>query len=145
MSGSVSPLYAPANILGQAGVVFGHDLTSEAALTKLSYLLALPDLTTQDIARQMSLSIRGELTEQSKTLFQHPKGALTPRLASLTALGYAIAQGDLNGVREVMRSEPEWLLNEADYTGNTPLVSWPSRCFCVLGTIASMAWATRRR
>ena len=124
MSGSVSPLYAPANILGRVGVVFGHDLTSEAALTKLSYLLALPNLTIQDVTRQMSVSIRGELTEQSETLFEHPKGApLSPHVASLTGLGYAIAQGDIQAVREAMRGEPEWLLNEADYEGNTPLVS----------------------
>ncbi len=123
LAGSVKPLYAPANVLGQAGVVFGHDLTSEAALTKLSYLLALPNLTTKDVVRQMSVSIRGELTEESKTLFEHPKGYLAPRLASLTALAYAIAQGDVQAVREVIRAEPEWLLNEADYDGNTPLVS----------------------
>jgi lysophospholipase len=123
MSGSVSPRYASANILGRAGVVFGHDMTSEAALTKLAYLLALPDLSVEDVARRMSVSIRGELSEQSRTLFQHPKESLSPQLASLTALGYAIAKGDLDAVREVMRGEPEWLLNEADYTGNTPLVS----------------------
>jgi lysophospholipase len=29
MVGSVSPLYAPATALGRAGVVFGHDMTSE--------------------------------------------------------------------------------------------------------------------
>ena len=29
MVGSVSPLYAPATVLGRAGVVFGHDMTSE--------------------------------------------------------------------------------------------------------------------
>ena len=138
MSGSVSPLYAPANILGQAGVVFGHDLTSEAALTKLSYLLALPDLTVQDVTRQMSESIRGELTEQSETLFEHPKGAppSSPRLASLTGLGSAIGQGDLQAVREVMRAEPEWLLNEADPEGNTPLVSL---------LISMLGWEDERR
>lgn len=98
-------------------------MTSEAALTKLAYLLGLPDLTTKEVARRMSVSIRGELTEHSRTLFEHPKGSLSPKQASVTALGYAIATGDLDHVREVMRSEPEWLLNEPDYMGNTPLVS----------------------
>ena len=73
----------------------------------------------------MTVSIRGELTETSQTLFTHPNRQLTPKLASLAALGYAIAKGDLEGVREVMRGEREWLLNEADYSGNTPLVSSP--------------------
>jgi lysophospholipase len=71
----------------------------------------------------MTISLRGELTESSQTLFTHPNGQLTPKLASLAALGYAITKGDLEGVREVMRGEREWLLNEADYSGNTPLVS----------------------
>jgi len=71
-SGSVSPLYAPATILGNAGVVFGHDLTTEAALTKLSFLLALPGLSYEDIVSQMQYSIRGEITEMVTEQFKHP-------------------------------------------------------------------------
>jgi len=71
-SGFVSPLYAPATVLGNAGVVFGHDLTTEAALTKLSFLLALPDLDYTDIVTQMQLSIRGEMTELANIQFSHP-------------------------------------------------------------------------
>ncbi|KAI9775574.1 MAG: hypothetical protein M1816_005892 [Peltula sp. TS41687] len=119
--GSVSPIYAAANVLGQAGVVFGLDLTTEAALTKLSYLLALPNLSSQEVARQMSVSIRGELTEHVKTSFQHPNGTLSPKVVNLAALGYAITRGDAEGVKELMKGEPAVLLNEADYSGNTPL------------------------
>jgi lysophospholipase len=124
LSGSVSPLYAPATILGRAGVVFGQDLTSEAALTKLAYLLALPDATPEEVAARMSVSIRGELTETTRTHFEHPKsGALTPALSSLTALGYAIQKGNLQEARDIIRGEPRWLLNDADYQLNTPVVS----------------------
>ena len=122
MTGSVNPLYEPAMLLGRAGVVPGHDLTSEAALTKLSYLLALPDSASEEVARQMSVSIQGELTEQARTVFQHPNGQLSPRLANLTALGYAITKGDLEEVRDIVRGESRVLLNDADYSGNTPLV-----------------------
>lgn len=59
-NGFVSPLYAPGTALGRAGVVFGHDLTTEAALTKLGYLLAVQDLSFGDITEKMALSIRGE-------------------------------------------------------------------------------------
>lgn len=124
LSGSVSPLYAPATILGRAGVVFGQDLTSEAALTKLAYLLALPDATPEKVAARMSVSIRGELTEETRTHFQHPQnGSLTPQLSNLAALGYAIQKGDLQQTRDIIRSEARWLLNDADYNLNTPVVS----------------------
>lgn len=68
-SGSVSALYAPATVLGNAGVVFGQDLTTEAALTKLSFLLAMPELDYVDVVAQMQACIRGEMTEDTGTLF----------------------------------------------------------------------------
>ena len=53
-------------------MVFGHDLTTEAALTKLSFLLALPGLSYEDIVTQMQYSIRGEITEMVTEQFKHP-------------------------------------------------------------------------
>lgn len=124
LTGSVSPLYAPAMVLGRAGIVPGHDLTTEGALTKLSYLLGLPNITTAEVTRLMSVSLRGELTERSGTQqFSHlaqeqPQAA---RQAHLSKLSYAIAEGDLAQFREIMTYEPESLLNEADYSGSVPL------------------------
>ncbi|KAI4672168.1 uncharacterized protein J4E78_000668 [Alternaria triticimaculans] len=125
LSGSVSALYAPGAYLGRAGVVFGQDLTSEAALTKLAYLLALPDATPEEVAKRMSVSLRGELTETTRTHFEHPSrsGVLTPELSSLTALGYAVQKGDLQATKDIIRGEPRWLLNDADYQMNSPVVS----------------------
>jgi lysophospholipase len=125
LNGSVSPTYAPATILGRAGVVFGQDLTTEAALTKLAYLLAHPNAHPAEVAKQMMLSIRGELTEATRTHFEHPSksGLMTPELTSLTALGYAVQRGDLQETRDIIRSERRWMLNDADYQGCTPVVS----------------------
>ena len=125
LSGSVSPLYAPATYLGRVGVVFGMDMTSEAALTKLAYLLAVPGATPEEVAKRMSVSIRGELTETTRTHFEHPKasGTLTPELSNLAALGYAIQKGNLQDTRDIIRGEARWLLNDADYNLNTPVVS----------------------
>jgi lysophospholipase len=121
LSGSVSPLYAPGTVLSRAGVVFGHDMTTEAALTKLSYLLSLPDLTPVEVARQMGISLRGELTELGQTHFHHPSGALTPERTRLTALGYAVRDGNLQDAKDLMRGVSGYVLNEADYSGNTSL------------------------
>jgi len=125
LSGSVSALYAPGAYLSRAGVVVGQDLTSEAALTKLAYLLALPDATPEEVAKRMSVSLRGELTETTRTHFEHPSrsGVLTPELSSLTALGYAVQKGDLQATKDIIRGEPRWLLNDADYQMNSPVVS----------------------
>lgn len=110
-------------LLKRAGVIPGHDMTSEAALAKLSYLLAMPGLSPEDIVKKMSVSLRGELTEQASMLFEHPNGVLPDRLANLTSLGYAISEGDVPEVQKLLKDDHGWLLNEADYSGNTPLVS----------------------
>lgn len=132
LSGSVSPLYAPAMVLGRAGIVPGHDLTTEGALTKLSYLLALPNITTAEVTRLMSVSLRGELTERSGTQFSHantttetasssPQDPQSQRQTHLSKLSYAIAAGDTAQFREILSYEPDSLLNEADYSGSVPL------------------------
>ncbi|KAL9598291.1 MAG: hypothetical protein Q9219_004592 [cf. Caloplaca sp. 3 TL-2023] len=121
MTGTVSPLYEPAMRLKRAGLVPGHDMTTEAALAKLSYLLS-QNLSVKDIAHRMTVSLRGELSEHRATAFQHPRErGLPPHLAELTAMGYAIASGNVAGVSDAVKGNLQWLLSEADYSGNTPL------------------------
>lgn len=125
-SGFVSPVYGPGTELGRAGVIFGLDLTIEAALTKLSYLLAMPGITTAQITSQMSRSLRGEMTERSQPVFSHPAGSvdstaslLTTTDAAFTALGYAIRNGDLATFTDILNGDEVALLNKVDYSGNT--------------------------
>ena len=53
--------YATGNALKQCGVISGFDMTLEAALTKLHYLLSKP-LSSEQIRELMQQDLRGELT-----------------------------------------------------------------------------------
>ena len=53
--------YVTGNALAEAGVISGFDMTSEAALTKLHWLLS-QDLSTDEVRRLMQENLRGELT-----------------------------------------------------------------------------------
>ncbi|KXJ93248.1 asparaginase-domain-containing protein [Microdochium bolleyi] len=144
-SGFVSPLYAPGFALGEAGVVFGQDMTSEAALTKLGYLLAaVPALTTDQIRARMSDSLRGEMTETKIPTFSHPTGGpyapnedggeedpattalysslLGPSDRAFTALGYAIQKGDLPAVKSLLDRDDERnrLIATSSLSGSLP-------------------------
>ena len=53
--------YATGNALSETGVISGHDMTLEATLTKLHYLLS-KNLSYDEMCQQMDISLRGELT-----------------------------------------------------------------------------------
>lgn len=60
-NGMVNPLRYEAGCgLYQAGVVSGRDITSEAAITKLMFLLA-QNLTPEEVARKMETPLAGEM------------------------------------------------------------------------------------
>ncbi|WLS77083.1 asparaginase [Erwinia pyri] len=66
MSGKVNMGgYATGNALALAGVVSGYDLTVEATLTKLHFLLS-QDLSSDEVRQLMQVNLRGELTPDEK-------------------------------------------------------------------------------
>lgn len=57
--------YATGVSLSQCGIISGTDMTLEATLTKLHYLLS-QNLSQEDIKQQIQANLRGELTQHSK-------------------------------------------------------------------------------
>lgn len=53
--------YATGNALADAGVLSGYDMTTEAALAKLHFLLS-QDLSSEQIRTLMQQDLRGELS-----------------------------------------------------------------------------------
>ncbi|GAA6000452.1 hypothetical protein JCM10207_008017 [Rhodosporidiobolus poonsookiae] len=66
VTGSVAPdIYETGRALAAVGVVGGGDMTTEAALAKLSYLLSKPELSTEQIRKLLVQPLRGEVTPSS--------------------------------------------------------------------------------
>ena len=62
LQGSVNlSKYATGAAMAKAGVISGFDMTAEAGLTKLAYLLS-KDITVDEVKLQMQQNLRGELT-----------------------------------------------------------------------------------
>ncbi|KAK7603806.1 hypothetical protein V9T40_003805 [Parthenolecanium corni] len=61
-SGNIAPNYQTGQILTRVGVLCGYDLTSEAALSKLSYVLAKSDWDLNTKKIMLCKNLRGEMT-----------------------------------------------------------------------------------
>ncbi|MGJ8674618.1 MAG: asparaginase domain-containing protein [Pseudoalteromonas sp.] len=56
--------YANGHLLQNTGLISGGDMTPEATLAKLHYLLSKPELSTQERKQLMTRNLRGELTRR---------------------------------------------------------------------------------
>ncbi|KAL6098172.1 aspg [Pungitius sinensis] len=131
LKGTVSDSYATGEALKEAGLIAGGDMTQEAALSKLSYVLAKGiDLSVK--REWMGKNLRGEMSEVQKTKLSLSDGrfirviarclsindkekleaireALTPPLACAAA-----RIGDIEALKDTNSSL-------SDYDGRTPL------------------------
>ncbi|XP_051748716.1 60 kDa lysophospholipase-like [Ctenopharyngodon idella] len=137
LRGTVKGTYETGQALYKAGVIAGGDMTPEAALSKLSYVLA-KDLSTEEKKKMMSQNLRGEMTDDlvgpklslsdsrfiqviAKSLSSCCKeeldaigDALTPSLACAAA-----KVGDIEALEAIREMGSD--LSMADYDGRTPL------------------------
>ncbi|KAI4889196.1 hypothetical protein NFI96_012972 [Prochilodus magdalenae] len=138
LRGTVTISYATGKALSDAGLIAGYDMTPEAALSKLSYVLTKKDLTTQEKKKMLSRNLRGEMTADlegakltlsdsrfiqviAKSLsvsckeeLEAIRDALTPTLACAAA-----KIGDIEALEAIREMGSN--LSMEDYDGRTPL------------------------
>ena len=61
LTGSVNPTYAAGRMLAEVGVVMGGDMTCEAALSKVAWLLARAG-SAEEVRREVGRNLRGEMS-----------------------------------------------------------------------------------
>nr|XP_057947268.1 60 kDa lysophospholipase isoform X2 [Doryrhamphus excisus] len=138
LRGTVSTSYATGKVLIDAGLIAGGDMTPEAALSKLSYVLAKTEIGFDAKKKMMSQNLRGEMSADlagaklclsdsqfiqviAKSLsisckeeLQAIRDALTPPLACA-----ATKIGDIEALQALKEMGSNLCLG--DYDGRTPL------------------------
>lgn len=139
MTGSVNPIYDSVASLSEAGVVAGLDMTTEAALTKMAWLFAEPNSTSKSVAAGMIKSMRGELTESSPPIFEHPKATPPNNATIFSDLCYAISVGNVEQFEAIFDGVDRFLLEYSDYMGNTLLVIFHQFLFVLVTSLHSFS------
>ncbi|XP_072193942.1 60 kDa lysophospholipase isoform X2 [Excalfactoria chinensis] len=138
LRGSVKAVYETGQILADVGVTPGCDMTPEAALTKLSYILSKSELSWEEKRQMLSENLRGEMTVVPtgakislidskffqvivkslsigcKEELEAVRDALIPPLACAAA-----KRGDIEKMKVI--AEVSENLSCEDYDGRTPL------------------------
>ncbi|KAM6202703.1 60 kDa lysophospholipase [Rhynchocyon petersi] len=138
LQGTVTSDYATGKALAGTGLLSGFDMTSEAALAKLAYVLGQPGLSLDDRKQLLAKDLRGEMTlpaaEHQPSLCGSSLGSLISQFLSLSdcqeldavrdvllpSLACAAAHaGDLEVLQALLDAGSD--LAVEDFSGQTPL------------------------
>ncbi|XP_014249392.1 uncharacterized protein LOC106666611 isoform X2 [Cimex lectularius] len=103
--GAVTDDYETGKQLAKAGVISGRDMTPEAALTKLAYVLSKPEWDLDTKKAVMENSIRGELTSKMPTNYEEH--------GLVKAIAYSLRSTDNREVKEIQKIIFNSLLSHA--------------------------------
>jgi len=87
LKGSVSDAYAAGKVFFELGVLPGYDMTTEAALAKLSYVIALDHLSLNEKREMMLTNLRGEMTVDKEQQFRLKEGKFVRTVATALKVG----------------------------------------------------------
>ncbi|XP_047652624.1 60 kDa lysophospholipase [Phacochoerus africanus] len=137
LQGAVTSTYGAGMALAGAGTISGSDMTSEAALAKLSYVLGLPGLSLDGRKELLARDLRGEMTPPAvdrlwPSLQGSKLGRGVAQLLSLSQEADALREvlapnlacaaahaGDLEALRALEELGSD--LSLEDFGGQTPL------------------------